>query len=218
MGGTILCSAFERFGTLLECYVATRALAITWPIVWMIFVVPVKLVVRIMLHYCNTRELVVPLAHKKTEGPSTILTFGGIVLDTASAVSRLSQEKRQCLQVLVAACLGQIKATLSEFQVSLRHLNFECRVVVSGRAFCNCLYMATAEVLRPYHFISMNWEGKEDLLMWCSFLQSYNGVSFWRQLMVLQAQLQVHVNTAVGTSLGILGGVSGVPKPGQSSG
>lgn len=44
---------------------------------------------------------------------------------------------------------------------------------------------------------------KEDLMLWNTFLEEYNRVSFWRQLMLLPAEWQVHSNAAGGTSLGV---------------
>ncbi|XP_060110755.1 vomeronasal type-2 receptor 26-like [Heteronotia binoei] len=61
-------------------------------------------------------ELGVPLAHKKTEGPSTVLTFLGIELDTCQQSSRLPENKVTDLKVRLAALRRQRKVSLLEVQ------------------------------------------------------------------------------------------------------
>lgn len=100
--------------------------------------------------------------------------------------------------------------TLKEFQMLPGHLNFACRVVVAGRAFCNCLHAAKSAVRRPYHFIWMTREIKEDLQVRETFLQVYNVVSFWRQPMALHP---LSHRLSVGLAWEYSGGGIGALKP-----
>ena len=77
----------------------------------------------------------IPMAPEKTCGPSTILTFAGIELDTIRCESRLPEDKLLKCQHLIAAFLRRKKATLKELQSLIRVLNFACSVVVPGRSF-----------------------------------------------------------------------------------
>lgn len=54
---------------------------------------------------------------------------------------------------------------------------------------------------RPFYSISVN----RDLQVWRTFLQSYHEVSFWKQPMALQTELQVHLHAVRGTGLGFSG-------------
>ena len=57
------------------------------------------------------RELGIPLAVEKVEGPSTFPTFLGIVLDTTHMEIRLPDEKLRRIQKDLVSWLGRKKAT-----------------------------------------------------------------------------------------------------------
>ena len=60
-------------------------------------------------------ELGVPLAPNKVEGPSTTLTFLGIILDTQRMEIRLPQEKLTHIQVKLETWLKKRKAIKGKF-------------------------------------------------------------------------------------------------------
>ena len=68
----------------------------------------------LVLDLCD--YLGIPMAPEKTCGPSTILTFAGIELDTIRGESRLPEDKLLKCQHLIAAFLRRKKATLKELQ------------------------------------------------------------------------------------------------------
>ncbi|XP_060110783.1 vomeronasal type-2 receptor 26-like [Heteronotia binoei] len=70
------------------------------------------------------KELGVPLAPEKTEGPGTVLTFLGIELDTVRQFSRLPEDKRVSLLARIRAVVVKRKVTLLELQQLVGHLNF----------------------------------------------------------------------------------------------
>ena len=72
---------------------------------------------------------------EKTFGPSTVLTFAGIELDTICCESRLPGDKLLKCQQLIASFLSRKKATLKELQSLIGVLNFACSVVSPGRSF-----------------------------------------------------------------------------------
>ena len=77
----------------------------------------------------------IPIAPNKTFGPSTVLTFAGIELDSLTWEARLPQEKiDKCVQC-IAGFLTRKKVTLKELQSLIGLLNFACSVVTPGRAF-----------------------------------------------------------------------------------
>lgn len=80
-------------------------------------------------------ELGIPLAHEKTEGPSSVLTFLVVDLDMVRGCSCLSLVKLEKLQELIGACLSAKRLFLRKLQVIICHLNFACHVVAPGRAF-----------------------------------------------------------------------------------
>lgn len=58
-------------------------------------------------------ELGVPLADEKTEGPSTILTFLGTVMDTNLGIARLPVDKLVDLLSLILSFFTEEKSNLA---------------------------------------------------------------------------------------------------------
>ena len=120
-----------------------------------------------------------PMAPEKTFGPSTILTFAGVELDTIHCESRLPEEKLLKCKQLIAEFIKKKKATLRELQSLTGVLNFACSVVVPGRCFLRRLIDLTIGLKRPGHFVRVSKEVKADLFTWQQFFQEYNGKSFF---------------------------------------
>ena len=120
-----------------------------------------------------------PWLLKKTGGPSFVLSFVGIELDTIKMEARLPEEKLAKCRSLIWEFLTKKKVTLTELQSLIGLLNFTCSVIVPGRTFLRRLINLTVGVKRPRHFIRLNRETKADLRRWLTFLESYNGKSFF---------------------------------------
>ena len=71
------------------------------------------------------------------------------------------------------------KVTLRELQSLLGLLNFTCSVVVPGRAFLRRMIDLTKGIQRPHHRIRLTKETKYDIQVWLSFLQNFNGKTFF---------------------------------------
>nr|XP_008117750.1 PREDICTED: uncharacterized protein LOC103280454 [Anolis carolinensis] len=145
----------------------------------------------------------VPLAHEKTEGPATVLTFLGIEIDTVAHSCRLPLDKLENLKGKLSSFLGRRKATLREFQELMGHLNFACRVVAPGRAFLRRLCEATCGITKPHHRIAISRGIRDDLITWAEFLYSYNGVSFWRHDLQLRDALKVSSDASGSVGFGV---------------
>ncbi|XP_067317701.1 uncharacterized protein [Anolis sagrei] len=208
MGCSVSCAAFEKFSTFLE-----------WAL-------KVKAGVKGVVHYLDdflfigragrgeckvllasfielTTELGVPLAVEKTEGPSTVLTFLGIQIDTVNQYSRLPPEKVTSLTQRVTEFSLKKKATLHEFQELIGHLNFTCKVIAPGRAFLRRLCDAISGVNAPHHHIRLTHQIKADLATWQKFLVQFNGISFWRQDLMLKDALQVASDASGSIGFGV---------------
>ena len=75
------------------------------------------------------KNLGVPIAAKKTEGPSTILEFMGIVLDTVWMEARLPGDKVERIQASIALFQTKTLCTLKELQSLIGTLNFAYKVI-----------------------------------------------------------------------------------------
>ena len=93
--------------------------------------------------------------------------------------ARLPPDKTAKCQTLISTFLRRKKVTLREIQSLLGLLNFACSVVVPGRAFVRRLIDLTKGVKFPHHFIRLNKSSKADLALWQSFLDDFNGRSFF---------------------------------------
>ncbi|XP_053106618.1 uncharacterized protein LOC128325152 isoform X1 [Hemicordylus capensis] len=208
MGCSISCAAFEAFSSMLEWALRREAGLVCTAHYLDDFLLVGRPgtdqcghLLRVFQALCS--ELGVPLAPEKTEGPSSVLTFLGIELDTLGGCSRLPQAKLITLRALLASCSHARKVTLKQMQQLIGHLNFACRVVVPGRPFLRRLCDAIKGVRLGHHRVRVTAPMRADLQLWESFLDSYNGVSFWRESLLLEADLQVQSDAAGGFGFGV---------------
>lgn len=115
---------------------------------------------QIFIDLCN--YLGVPIAQEKMFGPSQVLSFAGIELDTCLMEARLPQDKiNKCLGVL-SSFLRRKKVTLKEIQTLIGLLNFACSVIVPGRAFLRYLIDLTMGICAQHHSIRLTQS-----VLWC---------------------------------------------------
>lgn len=140
------------------------------------------------------KDMGVPLKMEKTIWPTTCLDFMGITVDTGAMEARLPPDKIEKCINLIQNFLSRNKVTLKELQSLLGLLNFACRIVVPGRAFLRRLYNLTLGVKKPHHHIRLCTGSKDDLRVWLSFLEKYNGKSLILEKIWLSADL-LHLYT-----------------------
>ena len=87
---------------------------------------------------------------------------------------------KKVTKCLTAIChLQSEKGDLERPPSIIGLLNFACSVIIPGRAFLRRLINLIIGIKRPYHFIRLNTEVKKDLRIWQTFLDSFNGKSFF---------------------------------------
>ena len=77
----------------------------------------------------------VPIAQEKTVGPSQVIQFAGITLDSVIQEARLPEDKLQKCRLLLKSFYNRRKVTLRELKSLLGLLSFTCSVIVPGRPF-----------------------------------------------------------------------------------
>ena len=159
MGLASSCKTFEALSTAVQWIAQTK-----FEISYMLHLLDDFLIISGSHEQCS-RELTlflalcsylgIPMAPHKTVGPSTVLSFAGIELDTVHSEARLPRDK-------VMRCVSQVsdflkckKVTLRELQSLIGLLNFACSVVLPGRAFLRRLIDLTVGITRPQHFIRL---------------------------------------------------------------
>lgn len=153
------------------------------------------------------RELGVPIASEKTEGPAQILCFAGIELDCCKFEARLPREKIVKCLTAIENCIGRKKITLRDLQSVIGLLNFACTVIIPGRVFLRRLINLTIGVKRPFHRVAITNEVRKDLLVWKQFLSTFNGKTMFLEEAWLPSNiLQFFTDAAQSLGFGIIFG------------
>ena len=120
-------------------------------------------------------QLGVPVAPGKTEGPSTILVFLGIEIDTLSMSLRLPAVKLDRLRRGIQRW-GTLKScTKRELLSLIGQLQHACCVIKPGRSFLRRMIELSKGVRELHHRIRLNAGFRSDLKWWSSFLPIWNG-------------------------------------------
>ena len=120
-----------------------------------------------------------PVVASKTLGPSQVLEFMGIILDSVRMEARLPDDKLTRIKDLLESFTNRRSARLVELQSLIGTLQFACKVVVPGRTFLQRIINLTRGVPSRFHHVRLNKEFFKDIAMWKSFLSSWNGRSFF---------------------------------------
>ena len=125
-------------------------------------------------------ELGFPVAPEKTEGPSTMLTFLGIEIDSVAEQVRLPQVKLARLVATIAHWMTRAdspKASCKKRELlSLVGLLSHAAIVVRpGRPFLRSLIDAAASTQELDHWVHLNAAARADLRWWHTFLKVWNG-------------------------------------------
>ena len=88
----------------------------------------------------------IPLALEKVEGPTNLLTFLGITLDTKQMEARLPNEKLSRIRTTVRSWLCKKKATKREILSLVGILQHATKVVKPGSTFVARMYATAAKV------------------------------------------------------------------------
>lgn len=115
------------------------------------------------------------LAWDKSKGLAISLMYLGKLLDSKKGMSTLPGGKIENLKGLLCNLLYKKKCTLREVQKVLSDLNFPCKAMYPGRAFCPRLAQSMAEVTAPHHFRRITHGLQSDLEVWLEFLDHFNG-------------------------------------------
>ena len=158
-----------------------------------------------MLHTCN--GLGVPLADDKIVGPSSCLSFLGILLDTTTMQARLPVDKLARLKQELAVWQEKKSCTRKELEHLIGVLQFACRVVTQGRTFVRRMINLLCITSKPYHHIRLNKEIRSDLLWWKTFVDSWNGISFLQLTHQLIPSVNVFSDASGGFGYGAIWGV-----------
>ena len=149
-----------------------------------------------MLKVCQS--LGFPIAFNKVEGPSTLITFLGILIDTVAMELRLPPEKLESLmQLLQQWQTPRRKTTKRELLSLIGKLSFAAKVIPAGRIFLRRLIDLSTSVKKLHHHICLTASARADIRWWQDFLPGWNGVSLMLQADWVQASdLQLYTDAS----------------------
>ena len=127
-----------------------------------------------LLVTCN--RLGVPVAPEKCEGPTTMLTYLGIEVDTMQMQLRLPEQKLRRVQATVGEWLGRKAGRRRELESLVGLLQHAAKVVRPGRRFVRRIIAVMTTVKDRDRFVRLNAEIRSDLYWWSEFMVSWNGV------------------------------------------
>ena len=133
-----------------------------------------------MLAVCN--NLNAPVKPSKIEGPTTHLTFLGIIINTTTMTVSISEERKQDLIHLLQSLLHKSlcddeKCTKRELLSVIGKLSFACKVIPAGRIFLRRLIDKSCSVSRLHHNVTLTKEANLDIYWWLKFLPQWSGTS-----------------------------------------
>ena len=117
----------------------------------------------------------IPLAPNKLEGPTTCLTFLGILIDSSCMETSLPDDKLQALLTELQSWSSRNKCLKRELLSLIGKLNFACRIIPAGRIFLRRLIDLSTSARLPHHHVTMNREARRDITWWLQFLPTWNG-------------------------------------------
>ena len=148
-------------------------------------------------------RLGVPIAHEKTEGPTTKLSYLGLLIDTEKMLIQIPEDKVLELKSKIKWVLGRKKITLRDLQSLCGSLAFCAKALPAGRAFSRRIYLASSHAKKPHHYVRITEGMYQDLLVWELFLDKFNGISYMLDIdWTSNSVLQLFTDSAGGSTKG----------------
>ncbi len=121
------------------------------------------------------RVVGVPVAPRKTEGPTTKLVFLGIEIDTVAMTLRLPVVKLERLQREIQKWSTLKFGTKRDLLSLIGQLQHACCVIKPGRSFLRRMIELARSVRELHHRVRLNAGFRSDLKWWACFLPIWNG-------------------------------------------
>lgn len=182
MGCAISCSLFEKFSTFLHWAVKSKSGFDTLDHYLDDFIFAgeeatntCEILMDSFKELCL--EIGVPIADNKTVGPTTSITFLGLVIDTERMLVRIPLEKIYKLKLGIQYIQSSKKIKVKDLESIVGLMAFCARAIPSARAFSRRFYdvISSVNFRKPYFFVRINQEIKEDARVWGEFLGEFNG-------------------------------------------
>ena len=116
----------------------------------------------------------------KVLGPCKKLTFLGIVIDTENCSLSLDAEKLEKLKYKLEKFRLRKRAKKRQLQSLVGILNWACQAVRGGRFFLRRILDVMNSLKQANHKAKLSQEFMKDVHWWLTFLDTFNGVVYYR--------------------------------------
>ena len=132
-------------------------------------------------------HLDIPTADDKLEGPTTSITYLGILIDSTDLTIKVPHDKRTEIIDTLNTWSYRKKCTKRELLSLIGKLSFICKVIRPGRMFLRRLITLSTSVKQLHHHISLNKEARADIQWWIQNLPHLNQKSIIPELFTINS-------------------------------
>ena len=154
-----------------------------------------------------------PIEPHKSMGPTTLLTFLGIEIDSHREELRLPPEKIRALKQTLANWQGKKACRKRDLLSLIGSLSHACKVVRPGRIFLRRLIDLSTLAKNPEHFIRLNHDARSDIEWWASFIEDWNGTAILRTLVNIMPEITMIADASGTWGCGAVYGSSWLQLP-----
>jgi len=126
--------------------------------------------IQTMLTICD--KLGPPVKPEKVEGPTTLMEFLGILLDSINMTAGISPARKAELTAELLDMASRMKCRKRNLLSLIGKLSFACKVVPAGRIFLRRLIDRSCTVKHLHHWLHLTKETQADLQWWLTFSQT----------------------------------------------
>ena len=123
------------------------------------------------------KDLNIPLAVDKIEGPDTSLIYLGIIINSLLMTIEVPEEKLIEAKATLNKWINRRTCTKRELKSLIGKLGHIGKVVRPGRMFTRRLIDLSTTVERMHHHITLNAEARADIQWWIDFLPQWTAIS-----------------------------------------
>lgn len=115
------------------------------------------------------------ISWSKVEGPTHVITFLGIRIDSHTMTLALPQDKLAKTRTILDGFAARTRASRRQLQSLAGKLNWCCQVIAGGRAYLRRILDTMNTLKQPHHKARLTKEFHADILWWRTFLSVFNG-------------------------------------------